>query len=455
MTQDSESNRFSGRFRRYARVGGSVGGFAARMAGGRALGRDGDQAALARELRGILGNLKGPVMKVAQILSTIPDALPREFAAELSQLQSAAPSMGPAFVKRRMRGELGHGWQSRFGSFDSHAVAAASLGQVHRATDRDGAPLACKLQYPEMSSAVEADLKQLDWVLAIFRRYDKSIDTRHIRAELADRLREELDYDREARHIRLYDFMLGDEPHVHVPQVYDELSTRRLLTMSWLDGAPLMDFTEADVETRNRLAVNLFRAWYVPFHRYGIIHGDPHLGNYAAREDLSINLLDFGCVRVFPPCFVGGVIDLYRALRDGDQDLAVRAYETWGFTGLSHDVIETLNIWASFLYGPLLEDATRLINSAEQPGQYGAEVAAKVHRRLKEQGGVAPPREFVLMDRAAVGLGGVFLRLGAEINWYRLFHDVVGDFSVDELARRQDEALSVAGLDEGKGAEDA
>lgn len=455
MTQDSEQNRFSGRMRRYARVGGSVGGFAARMAGGRALGRDSDQAALASELRGILGNLKGPVMKVAQILSTIPDALPREFAAELSQLQAAAPSMGPAFVKRRMRGELGPDWQSRFGSFDSHAAAAASLGQVHRATDMNGAPLACKLQYPEMSSAVEADLKQLDWMLAIFRRYDKSIDTRHIRAELADRLREELDYVREARHMRLYDYMLRDEPQVHVPAVRDDLSTDRLLTMDWLEGAPLMDFTGADVETRNTLAINLFRAWYVPFHRYGIIHGDPHLGNYAARADLSINLLDFGCVRVFPPRFAGGVIDLYRALRDGDEDLAVQAYETWGFTGLSRDVIDTLNIWASFLYGPLLEDATRLINSAEQPGQYGAEVAAKVHRKLKEQGGVTPPREFVLMDRAAIGLGGVFLRLGAEINWYRLFHDVVGEFSNDALAQRQQAALTAAGLDAQEGEGDA
>jgi len=447
MPDNRESNRFSGRMRRYARVGGSMSGLAARLAGDRLFGRESDQAELAAELRGVLGNLKGPVMKVAQILATIPEALPREFAAELTQLQSAAPPMGPAFVKRRMRSELGADWRARLGEFELEAAHAASLGQVHRARDPEGRDLAVKLQYPDMASTVEADLGQLDVMLSIFRRYDRSIDTRHIRAELADRLREELDYEREGKHIRLYRHMLAEEPAVHVPEFYSALSTRRLLAMSWLDGSPLLDFREADLETRNRIAVNLFRAWYVPFHRFGIIHGDPHLGNYAAREDLSLNLLDFGCVRVFRPRFIEGVLDLYCALRDGDEELAVEAYEKWGFENLSRELIDTLNLWASFLYSPLLEDATRLIDASEQPGRYGASVAARMHQQLRELGPVAPPREFVLVDRAAIGLGGVFLHLKAEVNWHRLFEDVVGDFSADALARRQGEALAAAGLE--------
>jgi len=445
--RDREANRFGGRMRRYARVGSSMSGLAARLAGDRLFGRETDTEALAVEVTRVLGNLKGPVMKVAQILATIPEALPREFAAELTQLQTAAPPMSPAFVKRRMRGELGPGWRERFGTFEPKAAHAASLGQVHRAWDHEGRPLAVKLQYPDMASAVEADLGQLDFLLSVFRRYDPSIDTRHIRAELADRLREELDYLREAKHIRLYDHMLADEASVHIPAVYDELTTRRLLTMGWLDGTPLMEFREADLETRNRIAVNLFRAWYVPFHRFGVIHGDPHLGNYAVREDFSLNLLDFGCVRVFRPEFVEGVIDLYRALRDGDEALAVTAYERWGFENLSRELIDTLNLWASFLYAPLLDDATRLINTEEQPGRYGASVAAKVHKRLRELGPVTPPPEFVLMDRAAVGLGGVFLHLKAEVNWYRLFHELIEDFSVETLAARQREALAAAGLE--------
>ncbi len=122
-----------------------------------------------------------------------------------------------------------------------------------------------------------------------------------------------------------------------------------------------------------------------------------------------MNLLDFGCIRVFPPAFVQGVIDLYNALDKGDHDLAVHAYETWGFKNLSHEVIEILNMWAAFLYGPLLENRRRPIQDKE--GMYGAEVAGKVHRKLRELGGVTPPREFVLMDRAAIGLGSVFMHL--------------------------------------------
>ncbi|MBB4210500.1 ABC1 family protein [Rhodothalassium salexigens DSM 2132] len=442
-----DRNNLGGRVRRYARVGGSVGGLAARLAGDRLFGMKIDRDDHAMELAQALGNLKGPVMKVAQILSTIPDALPKEYAQELAQLQAAAPSMGWTFVKRRMRTELGEGWRDRFASFDREASAAASLGQVHKATDTAGHALAVKLQYPDMGAAVEADLNQLDWMLSLFRRYDKSVDTSQIREELAERLREELDYALEARHIALYRHMLADEPTVHVPAVYPDLSAGRLLTMEWLDGTPLMRFTDADQETRNTIARNLFRAWYVPFHRYGVIHGDPHLGNYAARDDLSINLLDFGCVRVFPPRFCGGVIDLYKALRDGDEALAVAAYEAWGFHNLSRELVETLNIWASFLYSPLMEDKPRLINPADNPGQYGAETATKVHKKLKELGPVTPPREFVFMDRAALGLGGVFLRLGATLNWHQLFHDIVGDFSVEALAARQNQALAAAGME--------
>src|SRR5918999_1309572 len=164
---DSEANRFSARAARYARVGANVGGVAARIAGTRFFGLKGEEASNAALLTQALGGLKGPIMKVAQLLATIPDVIPPEYAAELQKLQSEAPPMGAAFVKRRMQAELGVNWQSRFGSFDLNPAAAASLCQVHRATTKEGAPLACKLQYPDMQSAVEADLSQLEWVFAI------------------------------------------------------------------------------------------------------------------------------------------------------------------------------------------------------------------------------------------------------------------------------------------------
>ena len=441
-----EAGGLGGQLRRYARVGGAVGGLAANYAGRRLLGRKIEHDAHARELAAAVGGLKGPLMKVAQILATIPDALPSAYAEELRQLQADAPSMGWPFVRRRMAGELGQGWRERFRDFERSAAHAASLGQVHRATSPDGARLACKLQYPDMASAVEADLRQLRLVLSVYERRDRAVRTESIFQELSERLREELDYHREAKHMRLYGAILAGEPGVTVPEPVEELSTGRLLTMTWVDGRPLLEAVDLPVEARNRLAENMFRAWYVPFYDCGVIHGDPHLGNYSMREDFAINLLDFGCIRVFPPSFVKGVIDLYRALRDGDEALAVSAYETWGFENPSRELIEVLNIWAEFLYAPLLQDRVQRIQESES-GLYGATVAAKVHRELGRVGGVRPPREFVLMDRAAIGLGSVFMRLRAEVNWHRLFHGLIDGFEMDALAARQSAALEAAGLE--------
>src|SRR6059036_1941031 len=162
---DREANRFSARAARYARVGANVGGVAARIAGARLFGLTLDRGRNAMELAAALGGLKGPIMKVAQLMATIPDALPAEYAAELTKLQSQAPPMGWAFVRRRMQAELGPGWEEKFASFEHKPAAAASLGQVHRARahggKESGDELACKLQYPDMQSAVEADLQQL------------------------------------------------------------------------------------------------------------------------------------------------------------------------------------------------------------------------------------------------------------------------------------------------------
>lgn len=442
----SEDNSFGGRVRRYAKVGGAVSGVAAKAVGGRVFGIKLDKAEHAREIHKALGGLKGPLMKVAQILSTVPDVLPEEYTQELIKLQTNAPPMGWAFVKRRMTAELGAGWLKRFEAFERDACKAASLGQVHRARSLDGRDLACKIQYPDMSSAVEADLKQLKIVFSIYRRYDKSIDPSEIHMELSERLREELDYEREAKNMLLYRHMLRDESCVHVPEPLTDISTKRLLSMTWLDGQPLLDSRDASLEMRNTLALSMFRAWYVPFYKYGVIHGDPHLGNYSTRDDGTINLLDYGCIRIFPAEFVGAVIDLYFALLNDDHDLAVHAYETWGFKNLDKKVIAILNQWAEFLYAPLLEDKVQTIQ--EKSGvQYGAGVAAKVHAELKEVGGVTPPREFVLMDRAAIGLGSVFTHLAAEINWHKTFHELIEGFDVGKLEERQAEALESVGIE--------
>ena len=447
MPSDPERDRFSGRVARFARVGAGLSGAAAAMGANAILGGGDLEARNARAVKAALGQLKGPLMKIAQMATTVPDLLPPEFAQELASLQMNAPPMAASFVRRRMAAELGPDWAARFASFDLQPAAAASLGPVHRATGPDGRALAVKLPYPDMQSAVESDLAQMRAVMAFGRQMFGAVDTREIAAEISERIREELDYAREAKAMALYGAFFADRDDIAAPEPLPELSTGRLLTMTWLEGRGLMDFTAADQETRNRVARLLFEAWWTPLIRIGVIHGDPHLGNYTfAGEAARLNLLDFGCIRIFPPSFVDGVLRLYRALIDDDHEAQAEAYRVWGFSGLTRPLIETLNIWARFIYGPLLDDRVRTVADGVNPGAYGRREAFQVKQALEKEGPVTVPREFVFMERAAIGLGSAFLRLGAEMNWRRAFEDTLEGFTEAALADRQAAALAAVGL---------
>ncbi|PZO54796.1 MAG: ABC transporter ATP-binding protein [Alphaproteobacteria bacterium] len=439
--RDPERNRITARIGRVASVGANISG----AVGARMMGAD--QAALAKAVRQALGRSKGPLMKVAQLLSTIPDLLPEAYAKEFRTLQAHAPAMGWPFVQRRMRAELGDDWLTKYASFDREAAAAASLGQVHRAAAHDGRALACKLQYPDMASAVEADLGQLRTLLGLFKNMDGSIDSSEAILEVGERLREELDYARELKQMRLFALMLANEPTINTPEPLEELSTKRLLTMTWLDGKGLMHWLDESQETRNHIAQMLFKAWWGPMTHYGVIHGDPHLGNYALTETAErLQLLDFGCVRIFPPRFLEGVVGLWGGLKAGDMDQVAHSYEIWGFKNLNAELIEALTMWARFIYGPMLDDRVRTIADDVPPSEYGRREAFAVRKRLQTLGPVLIPREFVFMDRAAIGLGAAFLHLRAELNFSAMFAESVADFSPDTLAQRQTEALAAVGL---------
>lgn len=403
----------SGRLKRHWGTSTSLASFLSK------LGRSPEETA--SELTKILGNLKGPLMKVGQILSIVPDMIPPEYTAHFQSLQSQAPSMGELFVKRRMKAELGPYWLNNFSSFNLTPFAAASLGQVHRATDLQKRSIACKLQYPDMSSTVEADLSQVKLFLRLYRG---PLDTEEILKEIGDRLREELSYPLELASIKTFKDLLSHKPEIHIPEGIPELSTERLLTMEYVEGAPLLSCIDSPLEHRNLMAENLFYAWYYPFYKAGILHGDPHFGNYTFREDGSLNLFDFGCVRTFAPSFVDSVLHLYHALKTGSERQMAEAYELWGFENLTKDLREALTLWAKFLYGPLLDNRIRPLDE-DYSGIRGKEIARQVFQKLKESGTLKPPREFVFMDRAAVGLGSAFIRLRAELNWHELFETVI------------------------------
>lgn len=406
-------------------VGTTISGISARLGAKEYLGIQIDEELYAQKLRQAFGNLKGPFMKMAQFLATIPDALPQEFATEFLTLQSNAPSMSEGFTRRRMVGELDVNWRDLFLDFSPQASHAASLGQVHQATNKEGEKLAVKLQYPDMETVISADLKQLNLILGIYHSFNKSIDPQDLFKEISDRLYEELDYFQEAKNAETFRRIFTNRlDFVVIPKIYSELSTKRLLTMQWLDGKPALDYVSHNQSLRNDLGKKLFLAWYLPLYHFGLLHGDPHPGNYLILKDEKIGLLDFGCVRRFEKKFLQAVIDLYIALRDNNHDLAVDAYKRWGFTNINKELISVLNQWANLLYEPLLEDKIRPIQDGSG-GKKGWDIARKVHKQLHNLGGIKPPREFVFMDRAAVGIGSVLMRLNAKQNWHKIFEEII------------------------------
>jgi len=231
-----EDNNFVSRVKRYSKVTTSLTSLATQFAGKKYLNFDLSDQKYAAQITEILGNLKGPLMKVAQLSATIPDLLPEEYARKLAELQSNAPPMSWVFVKRRMKAELGENWEDCFLSFDKEASFAASLGQVHKASLPNKDHVACKLQYPDMASAVEADLGQLKIIFKIYSSYNKSIQIREIYKEIEARLKEELDYRLEHKHLKVFNFIHQKNDYIKIPKVYEKISTNRLLVMQYLEG---------------------------------------------------------------------------------------------------------------------------------------------------------------------------------------------------------------------------
>ena len=405
---------------------------------GRHVGLFNEDTAYAQGLSQTLGRLKGPVMKIGQILSTVPDMVPEEYAQAFAQLQSNAPAMGWLFVRRRMMAELGPAWQTHFKSFSQEATFAASLGQVHRAQLVTGDQVACKLQYPQMAQTLESDLRNLATVCSVYETFSGGLSTHSLQQELRDRLYEELDYGQEARHVQWFGQILAGEEGVRVPQVYPHLSTHRLLTLSWLEGQPFGWLEAQSEETRTCVAERLFRAWYTPLYTAGVLHGDPHLGNYTVspEENMTLNLFDFGCVKRFEPQVVGAIVGLYKALLHNNWSQERQAFEDLGFRTQDEDVLQALHLWARFLYGPLLEDRVRPLDETFS-GIPGKDIAATVHKLLRKGGGVAPPGAFVFLDRAAVGIGSAMIRLKVSLNWHALFEELIHGFSPLSLGDNQ------------------
>ncbi len=324
------------RLARTAKFGGLVAGQSARWAGGQVANRlrtdeqaeaaDARRAlALADELVTQLGQMKGAAMKLGQVLSTVdfdlvPEGEREAFKQRLAALRDQAPKVPFEQMRKVVVGDLGGSLDEHFAAFSETPIAAASIGQVYRATLHDGREVAVKVQYPGVAEAVETDLRNAGMLLPLVRRLAPGLDAKAIMNELRERIAEELDYELEAQSHRRVARAFRGHPFVFVPEVVTSMSTRRVLVTEFADGRPFGEVRALPEAQRDRFGEICFRFFYGLVRRERIAAGDPHPGNYLLLDDGRVCFLDFGLVRRIDADYLEGERALWRAVVAGDAD---------------------------------------------------------------------------------------------------------------------------------------
>jgi predicted unusual protein kinase regulating ubiquinone biosynthesis (AarF/ABC1/UbiB family) len=326
----------TGRVARTARVGGLVTGQSVRWAGMRAANRlrsperaaaaeEERTAALVRELVEQLGRMRGAAMKIGQMISMVEfdglaDEQQDELQRELATLRDGIPPVPFPRLEKLLRKELGVPLRRAFSDFDERAFAAASIGQVHRATTVDGKEVVVKVQYPGVAEAVETDLRNAMLLLPLVGRLAPGLDVQAMGAEMRERIGEELDYELEAQNQRRIERLMRGHPFGRVPRVYTGLSTRRVLVSEYVDGERFEAVRRADEAERDRYGEIIFRFFFGLLYRHRIALGDPHPGNYLLCPDGHVCFLDFGLVRDVPADRIAAETAIALTVRDKDAE---------------------------------------------------------------------------------------------------------------------------------------
>jgi len=376
--------------------------------------------------------LRGAFTKLVQMLSMRDDLLPTEALDILSAARANVPPMPYAMIRQQVRAELGKLPERLFARFEHKAFAAASLGQVHRAELRSGEAVVVKVQYPKVEETVAQDLKNLGALLQVVTRIGRDVmgqrvDTASLHAELAERLSEELDYRQEAANIELFRELFADDAEIEIPRVFPELSSRRVLTMSLLDGYPLAEVLApgVDQELKDWVAIKYFRAVCRQILHFGVLHTDPQPANYLVTHHPKLGVLDFGSIRVFPEELRASYLRLARALLAADRRemaAACRALDYLGDGDSPEAMIEILEN----LLEPLLEDRDydfRRYRSLDK--------AIQVANVAIEKGLYRTPGHRLFLVRALIGLEAYVKQLGTIANWRRLFAEAVASATAD------------------------
>lgn len=448
------------RMLRVASMTGAAGGVAVRMATSKAIAsasgaRGGDgtpsqaatrqQLAAARQLVTILGSMRGAAMKVGQSLSTVdmglvPEEVRPEFQAILAELQHSAKPSPFKEVRRIIERDLGADLDELFATFDREPIAAASIGQVHRATLHDGRAVAVKVQYPGIAEAIESDMKNLALGLKLLRTLVPGIDTAAIASEIRERIYEELDYELEAQNQRTVARLYRGHPFVVVPEVITKLCGRRVLVTEFIEGRRFEEILDRPAEERNRIGEILVRFYLNGAVRHRFLNGDPHPGNTLFLDDGRVAFLDFGFAKRLPDSEVAQMIDSTIATHAGDPqallEVVARAGALPDNSALAPLMFESYNA----VFGWLMVDEPLTIQSAKT-----AEMM-RVYTELRNADGfedlVLPAEHFVLL-RGVMLVLGVLGQLEATNCWLDIAGEwVFGSAPATELGEQEAEFFS-------------
>jgi predicted unusual protein kinase regulating ubiquinone biosynthesis (AarF/ABC1/UbiB family) len=369
----------------------------------------------AEQVAEALGDMKGALMKLGQIASFLDEGLPEPYQVALAQLQSDAPPMSPALAAGVVEAELGRPPTKIFREWDPVPLAAASIGQVHRAVTADGQEVAVKVQYPGVAAAIEADLANTEMLARLLPMMFPSLDAKVLATELRDRLTEELDYIHEAANQRRFCDIYRGHPFIHIPEVVDELSTPMVLTTELATGARFAEVEQWSAHERDLAGETLFRFVFRGINRLGVFNGDPHPGNYLFRPGGQITFLDFGLVKEFAPEETAVFHRLIETLvLQGNPEGYRRTLESVGLLRPDPSLsTEEVAAYFSHFYDLVMVRGRRTVEH-----EYASETVRRVfNSKSPVAKAVSLPSMFVIVQRINLGLYALLARLGATADW--------------------------------------
>jgi predicted unusual protein kinase regulating ubiquinone biosynthesis (AarF/ABC1/UbiB family) len=376
-----------------------------------------------------LGEMKGVLMKAGQLISFIFEALPDEAQDALATLQADAAPMAPTLAANVVKEDFGKPPEKVFLDWEDMPVAAASIGQVHKAITHNGRDVAVKVQYPGVHEAIESDLDAAEVMYAMFSSMMlKGLDAKGLVDELRERMREELDYSIEAGNLAEFEARFQGHPWVRIPKLVPELCSPRVLTTEWVDGMSFDEFRrEESEETKQRAAEVVWRFAQNAINRYGIFNGDPHPGNYKFHHDGSVTFLDFGLVKRWSPGEWESLRPTMDAIiMDRDPDKLVAEMVSSNFLPASHGLDPALVYeYVSSPYVPYLTDEFTFTREWMRDTLAVIFDVQGPHAPVIEQ--LNMPPSFVILDRVVWGVNAILGKLGAHGPWRAMLCEYIAD----------------------------